>query len=105
MLIQYIIRTILGEILGCSDHEMVEFNTLRTWRRVFRKLITPDFRRTEFALFKDLLDRALWDKGLWGRNLANILELPPSSSRVTLPHPGFTWDRGNQAKMPEGLHE
>lgn len=67
---------------------MVEFSILRTWRRVFRKLITLDFKRTEFALCKDLLD-----KDLWGRNVANILESP---QELTLPHPGFISDRGNQ---------
>ncbi|GAB0204681.1 hypothetical protein GRJ2_002933700 [Grus japonensis] len=50
--------------LGCSDHEMVEFRILRTARS---KLTTPDFRRADLGLFRDLLGRIPWDKALEGR--------------------------------------
>lgn len=41
--------------LGCSDHEMVEFENLRAMRRASSKLSALDFRRAEFGLFKYLL--------------------------------------------------
>ncbi|GAB0181349.1 hypothetical protein GRJ2_000600200 [Grus japonensis] len=48
--------------LGCSDHEMVEFKILRAVRRAHSKLTALDFRRADFALFRDLLGRVPWDK-------------------------------------------
>jgi len=53
--------------LGCSDHERVEFKILRAVRRVHSELTTLDFRRADFGLFRDLLDRVAWHKGLEGR--------------------------------------
>ncbi|GAB0178252.1 hypothetical protein GRJ2_000290500 [Grus japonensis] len=53
--------------LGCSDHERVEFKSLRAARRACSKLTTLDFRRTDFGLFMDLLGRVPWDKALEGR--------------------------------------
>ncbi|GAB0205499.1 hypothetical protein GRJ2_003015500 [Grus japonensis] len=50
--------------LGCRDHEMVEFKTLRAARRVHSKLTTMDFRRADFGLSRDLLGRMPWDKAL-----------------------------------------
>jgi len=53
--------------LGCSHHEMVEFRILKAARRVRSKLATLDFRRADFGLLRDLLDRISWDKALEGR--------------------------------------
>ncbi|GAB0182648.1 hypothetical protein GRJ2_000730100 [Grus japonensis] len=53
--------------LGCSDHKMVEFRILRAARRALSKLTILDFRRADFALFRDLLGRIPWDKALEGR--------------------------------------
>lgn len=51
--------------LGCSDHEMVEFENLRAAaRRMHNKLTALDFRRADFGLFGDLLGRVSWDKAL-----------------------------------------
>ncbi|PKU44186.1 protein scribble hypothetical protein [Limosa lapponica baueri] len=35
--------------LGCSDHEMVEFEILRAVKRAHSKLTTLDFRRATWA--------------------------------------------------------
>ncbi|GAB0184134.1 hypothetical protein GRJ2_000878700 [Grus japonensis] len=43
--------------LVCSDHEMVEFKTLRAARRVHSKLTTLEFGRGDFGLFRDSLGR------------------------------------------------
>ncbi|GAB0204561.1 hypothetical protein GRJ2_002921700 [Grus japonensis] len=53
--------------LGCSDHEMVQFKILRAAKRVHSKLTTLGFRRADFGLFKDMVDRVPWDKALEGR--------------------------------------
>ncbi|PKU33078.1 glycerol kinase [Limosa lapponica baueri] len=53
--------------LGCSDHEMMEFKTLKAARRAHSKLTTLNFRRADFGLFRDLLGRVPWDKALEGR--------------------------------------
>jgi len=53
--------------LGCSDHEMVEFQIPRAARRVRSKLATLDFRKADFDLLRDLLGRIPWDKALEGR--------------------------------------
>jgi len=52
---------------GCSDCEMVEFEVLGAARRAHSKLITLDWRRADFGLFRDLLSRVPWDKALVGR--------------------------------------
>ncbi|XP_062497870.1 uncharacterized protein LOC134175668 [Pezoporus occidentalis] len=53
--------------LGCSDHEMVEFEILRTVRRACSKLTALDFKRADFGLFRNLLSKVPWDIALEGR--------------------------------------
>lgn len=43
--------------LGSQDHEMVEFEILRTVRRVHNKLATLDFWNADFGLFRKLFGR------------------------------------------------
>lgn len=51
---------------SCSDHEMVKLKILRAVRRVHSKLATPDFRRADFGLFRDLLGGVPQDADLKG---------------------------------------
>ncbi|KAJ7413722.1 dtw domain-containing protein 2 [Pitangus sulphuratus] len=44
--------------LGRSNHEIVEFDTLRGVKRVHSKLTTLGFTRANFGLLRDLLGRA-----------------------------------------------
>uniref|UniRef100_A0A672UTJ2 Reverse transcriptase domain-containing protein n=1 Tax=Strigops habroptila TaxID=2489341 RepID=A0A672UTJ2_STRHB len=53
--------------LGSSDHEMVEFEILRTVRRACSKLTALDFKKAEFGLFRNLLSKVSWDTVLEGR--------------------------------------
>ncbi|PKU28688.1 dtw domain-containing protein 2 [Limosa lapponica baueri] len=53
--------------LGCSDHNMVEFKTLRVAWGVRSKLTTLDFRRADFGFLSDLLGRVTWVKTLYER--------------------------------------
>ena len=50
--------------LGCSDHKMVEFKILRVSKRVCSKLATPDFRKSDYELFRELLVRVTWEKAM-----------------------------------------
>ncbi|GAB0179340.1 hypothetical protein GRJ2_000399300 [Grus japonensis] len=43
--------------LGCSDHEIVEFRILRGGSQAKSKITSLDFRRDDFGLFRDLLER------------------------------------------------
>ena len=49
---------------GCSDHEMVEFKTLRVSKTACSKL---DFRRADLELFGELLGGVTWEKALEGK--------------------------------------
>ena len=42
--------------LGCSDHEM-EFKILRAVKSVHSNLISLDFRRADYGVFRDLFSR------------------------------------------------
>lgn len=46
---------------------MAEFKMLKAVRRVHSKLVTLDFRRANFGLSSNLLDRIAWNKALEGR--------------------------------------
>ncbi|KAM4642928.1 uncharacterized protein AAGF69_015296 isoform 1-T2 [Amazona ochrocephala] len=53
--------------LGHSDHEMVEFEILRTVRRACSKLTAMDFKRAHFGLVRNLLSKVPWGIALEGR--------------------------------------
>lgn len=55
--------------LGCSGHGMVEFRILIKGRREKRKIRTLDLRRADSVLFMFVLESALWDKALKGREV------------------------------------
>ncbi|XP_062466520.1 uncharacterized protein LOC134159318 [Pezoporus occidentalis] len=60
-------KVMLQGSLGCSDHEMVEFEVLRTVRRACSKLTALVFKRADFGLFRNLLWKVPWDIALEGR--------------------------------------
>lgn len=49
---------------GYSENGMVEFKIHRVLKRAHNKLITLDFRRAGFSLFRVLLGRILQDRAL-----------------------------------------
>ena len=57
----------VGDRLGCSDHEMVEFAILRGGRKAISMIKTSDLRRANFGLFKELLGGIPWVRALEGR--------------------------------------
>ncbi|GAB0207498.1 mitochondrial enolase superfamily member 1 [Grus japonensis] len=59
----------VGGSLGCSDHETVEFRILHGRSRAMNRIMTLDFRRDNFDLFKDLLGRIPWVRALEDREV------------------------------------
>ncbi|XP_068531176.1 uncharacterized protein [Anas acuta] len=58
----------VGGSLGCSDHEMVEFQIeLGKGSKAKSRIATLDFRRANFDLFWDLLGSISWDRLLEGK--------------------------------------
>ncbi|PKU28198.1 glycerol kinase [Limosa lapponica baueri] len=53
--------------LGCSDHEIVEFKTIRAAQKMHSKLTTLDFRRADIGVLRYLHGRVTWEKALEGR--------------------------------------
>ena len=50
----------IGGCLGCSDHGMVEFILQREMRRAKNKIRMINFRKTEFQLFRELVNKTSW---------------------------------------------
>ncbi|PKU46481.1 rna-directed dna polymerase from mobile element jockey-like [Limosa lapponica baueri] len=73
--------------LGCSDHEMWEFEILRAMRTTHSKIITLDVRRADFGLFRDLLGRVLWDKALKGKEAEESWPEGPPPPSLEAMHP------------------
>lgn len=53
--------------LGCCNHEVVEFRISRDQNRLPSRIITLDFSRANFGLFKQLLGEILLDRVLEGK--------------------------------------
>lgn len=51
--------------LGCCDHEIGEFSIGQEGGRAASKIVSMDFRRPSFSLFRSLLGRILWEQTLW----------------------------------------
>lgn len=86
-----------------ADYEMAVFKILKAAKNPHSVLTTPCCDRTDLGIFKNLFGRALCDKALEGREdqeswLIFKDHFPPH------PYPPPSKPRGNQAKMPEGLH-
>ena len=47
----------IGGSLGCSDHALVEFAVLRDMGQAKSKVRTLNFRKANFQLFKELVNR------------------------------------------------
>ncbi|GAB0186222.1 mitochondrial enolase superfamily member 1 [Grus japonensis] len=54
----------IGGSLGCSDHALVEFTVLRDMGQVKSKGRTLNFRKANFQLFKELVNRTPWETAL-----------------------------------------
>jgi len=74
-----------GGSLSCSDHEMVNFSILGGGRREISRITVLDFRRANFAVFKELLGGMLWVRAFEGRGVqsaSRCLNITSSMLRV-----------------------
>ncbi|TRZ08141.1 hypothetical protein HGM15179_018968 [Zosterops borbonicus] len=55
---------VVGGRLGQSDHEIIEFSIIGEIRRNINKILTLDFRRADFGLFRRLIQRVPWEAAL-----------------------------------------
>ena len=51
----------VGDCLGQSNHEIVEFSILGDVRRVTSKTAILNFKRADFDLFRTLVARVTWE--------------------------------------------
>lgn len=54
-------KGLVGDSLGCSDHEMTEFRTERGRSRAADRIATLDFRRASWASSGTYLEESQWD--------------------------------------------
>jgi len=59
----------VGDSVGCSDHEILEFRILHGGRRAISRIKILDLRRANLGLFKDLLGGIPWVRALEGRGV------------------------------------
>jgi len=59
----------VGDCLGQSDHEIVEFSILGDVRRVTSKTAILNFQRADFELFRTLVARVPWESLLKGKGV------------------------------------
>ena len=63
-----------GGSLSCSDHALVEFTVLRGTGKVRSILRTLNFRKANFWLFKELVNRTPMENGPQGQGSRTELE-------------------------------
>ena len=63
----------VGDSLGCSDHEMVEFKILCRRSKAISRVASLDFTRANYDLFKELLGGILWAKAVEGKESPLLL--------------------------------
>ncbi|OPJ66597.1 hypothetical protein AV530_016623 [Patagioenas fasciata monilis] len=54
----------IGDSLGCTDHVFMEFSVLRDVGQEKSKVRTLNFRKANFQLFKELVNRTPWETAL-----------------------------------------
>jgi len=59
----------VGDCLGQSDHEIVEFSILGDVRRVTSKTAILNFQRADFDLFRMLVAQVPWESLLKGKGV------------------------------------
>ena len=60
---------VVGNCLGQSDHEMVEFCIIGKVRKGISKTAVLDFQRADFELFRTLVGEVPWEVVLKGRGV------------------------------------
>jgi len=60
---------VVGDCLGFSDHEIIEFLVQGEIKRGASNITTMDFQRADFGLFRTLVERVPWDRVLKGKGV------------------------------------
>jgi len=60
---------VVGGCLGLSDHEMTEFSVHGEVKSRVSKTTTLDFQRTDFGLFRTLVETVPWERVLKGKGV------------------------------------
>ena len=53
--------------MHCSDHAIIEFMLQRDKRQAKSKIRTLNFRKADFQLFRELVNKIPWETGLMGK--------------------------------------
>lgn len=64
----------IGGCLGCSDHTKVEFKILRDIRQAKRKIRKLNLRKAKFQLFRELVNKTVWDSVLEPREQSIVVK-------------------------------
>ncbi|RMC20142.1 hypothetical protein DUI87_00988 [Hirundo rustica rustica] len=64
---------VVGGRLGQSDHEIIEFSIFGEIRRNTNKILTLDFQRADFGLFRRLIRRVPWGAALKNKGVQERL--------------------------------
>jgi len=60
---------VVGGCLELSDHELIEFSVRGEVKRRASKTTTMDFWNTDIGLFRTLVERVPWERGLKGKGV------------------------------------
>ncbi|KAK4815716.1 hypothetical protein QYF61_006754 [Mycteria americana] len=66
---RFVSHVMVGDCLGQSDHEMIEFLIRGEVARGVSRTATLDFRRADFGLFRRLVERVPWEAALMGKGV------------------------------------
>jgi len=72
----------VGGSLGCSDCALVVFTVLRDMGQVKGKVRTLNFRKANFQLLKESIDRILWETALRDKGAEQSWQIFTQSTRA-----------------------
>jgi len=82
-----IIEVKIGGSLGCSDHALVEFMIWRNAGLGKSRIRTPNSRRANFGLYKELLDGIPWENVFKGTGIEQSWQLFKDTLSKSSPSP------------------
>uniref|UniRef100_K7F1Q8 Reverse transcriptase domain-containing protein n=1 Tax=Pelodiscus sinensis TaxID=13735 RepID=K7F1Q8_PELSI len=94
----------VGDNLGSSDHEMVDFRILTKGRKESSKIHTLDFKKADFDSLRDLMERIPWDVNMKGKGVQDswqyFKEALLKAQKETIPTRS---KRGKPGRRPDWL--
>jgi len=65
----------IGGSLGCGDHALVEFAVLKDMGHVKGKVKTLNLMKANFQLFKELVNKTLWETSLGDKGVEQSCQI------------------------------